>query len=120
MDNPKDASDRFSQNYGEHGLTSYDSTERYPIDILQFKWDTQKSKGHPTQKPVEANEYFIKTYTNAGDWVLDNTMGFGSSAIAAANLDRNYIGIELDDAIFGEAVKRFDERTFEWLKQECE
>ena len=50
-----------STDYGVYKLTDYDSTERYPRDILKFAWDKQKSRLHPTQKPVAANEYFIRT-----------------------------------------------------------
>lgn len=99
--------------YGKHGLTTYDSTERYPIDVLEFKWDTQKSKGHATQKPVAACEYFIKTYTNPGDLILDNTMGYGSTAIAAINLGRNFIGMELDPDIFESARRRVNEHEYQ-------
>lgn len=104
---------KVTTNYGSHGLTTYDSTERYPIDVLEFKWDKQQSRIHPTQKPIAAQEYFIKTYTNRGDLVLDNVMGSGSSAIAAANLDRSYIGIEKDPEIYKKAVERYDEATTE-------
>lgn len=104
---------RKSSDYGDYGLTTYDSTDRYPRDVLRFKWDKQKSSIHPTQKPVEAQEYLIKTYTNAGDLVLDNVMGSGSSAIAAANLGRNYIGIEIDPEIYRKAVEWYNERTAE-------
>ena len=65
-------------NYGEHKLTTYDSTERYPKSVLTFATDKQKSALHPTQKPVALLEYLIKTYTNEGDLVLDNCAGSGS------------------------------------------
>ena len=97
--------------YGDHRLTSYDSTERYPLDVLKFKWDTQKSKGHSAQKPVAACEYFIRTYTNPGDTVLDNVMGYGSTAVAAYNLDRNFIGMELDKEIYNSALLRVSVQT---------
>lgn len=98
-------------NYGKTkiGISGGGSTKRYPRDVLKFSWDTQKSRGHPTQKPVAACEYFIKTYTNTGDTVLDNTMGYGSTAIAAYNLDRNFIGIELSKEIFDAADERITE-----------
>ena len=80
--------------YGEHGLTTYDSTERYPTSILKFKTDKQKSSLHPTQKPVALFEYLIKTYTNEGETVLDNCAGSCTTAIACLNTDRDYICIE--------------------------
>ena len=69
-------------NYGKHGLTSYDSTERYPTSVLTFKRDRQKCALHPTQKPVDLLRWLIRTYTNEGEIVLDNCMGVGSTAVA--------------------------------------
>lgn len=68
---------------------------RYPNDIVYFK--TAESEGevvHPTQKPVELGRYFIRTFTNPGDVVLDNTSGSGSFLVAAMLEGRNFIGIE--------------------------
>jgi len=61
---------------------------------------------HPTQKPVPLLEYLIKTYTNEGETVLDSCMGSGSTGVAAVNLNRNFIGIEQDDAYFKIASER--------------
>lgn len=87
------------------------STERYPTQILQFKSDKQRLCLHPTQKPVELLEYLIKTYTNEGDTVLDFTMGSGTTGVACKNLNRNFIGIELDKKYFDIAEKRINETT---------
>ena len=75
-------------------LTTYDSTERYPRSVLKFASDKQKSKFHPTQKPLALMEYFVKTYSNEGDTILDNTAGSGTTGIACINTNRNYILIE--------------------------
>jgi site-specific DNA-methyltransferase (adenine-specific) len=96
--------------YGEHGLTGYDSTERYPRTVLKFKTDKQKSAVHPTQKPVALMEYLIKTYTNEGDTVLDFTMGSGSTGVACKNLNRAFIGIELDENYFNIASERINKK----------
>lgn len=80
--------------YGKHGLTGYDSTERYPRTVIKFKTDKQKSALHPTQKPIALMEYLVKTYTNEGDLVLDFTMGSGTTIRACNNLNRNAIGID--------------------------
>lgn len=96
-----------STNYGKYGVTTTVSNgERYPVDILRFKRD--KDKIHPTQKPVALLEYFVKTYTNIGDTVLDNCMGCGSTGIACKNTNRNFIGIELDQNYFDKAKQRID------------
>lgn len=94
--------------YGETkiGISGGGSTQRYPRDVLQFKWDTQKSSFHPCQKPLEACEYFIKTYTNEGDLVLDNCMGSGTTGLACKNLNRRFIGIEKEEKYFEIAKER--------------
>jgi DNA modification methylase len=79
---------------------------RYPKTILKFK---QEKGLHPTQKPVELMEYLIKTYTNEGDTVLDNTMGSGSTGVAAVRCKRNFIGIEMDSEYYQVAEKRIQE-----------
>jgi DNA modification methylase len=67
-----------------------------------------KAGFHPTQKPIELNEYLIKTYSNEGDTVLDFTMGAGSCGIACVNQNRNFIGIELDENYFKIATERIN------------
>ncbi len=69
----------------------YKNNLYYPVSVLDFK--TQRGK-HPAQKPVALFEYLIKTYTNKGETVLDFTIGSGTTAIAAIQTGRNYIGIE--------------------------
>lgn len=97
-----------AEEYNDYGLASYDSTERYPTQILQFKTDRQKSALHPTQKPVTLLEYLIKTYTNEGETVMDNCMGSGSTGVACVNTGRNFVGIELDDGYFQIAKERIE------------
>ena len=77
---------------------------RFMSNVLSFKKDYQGF--HPTQKPVALLEYLIKTYSNEGDTILDNTMGSGSTGVACVNTRRNFIGIELDDEYFAIAEKR--------------
>jgi len=64
---------------------------------------------HPTQKPVALCEYLINTYTNEEDLVLDNCMGSGTTGVACKNLNRNFVGIELDPEYFKIAEKRINE-----------
>lgn len=74
--------------------------ERYPTDIIYVK--TAEAEGevlHPTQKPVELGRYLIRTYTNPGDIVLDNTCGSGSFLVAAMIEGRNFIGIEKNEDV---------------------
>jgi DNA modification methylase len=80
---------------------------RHPRNIIKFSHD--KAKQHPTQKPVALMEYLIKTYTNEGELVLDFTMGSGTTGVACNNLNRNFIGIELDDKYFEIAKERIND-----------
>lgn len=82
--------------------------ERFPIDVLEFSNADNNNKKHPTQKPVDLLEYLIKTYTNEGMTVLDNTMGSGSTGVAAVSLNRNFIGMELNDDYFKVAKERIE------------
>ena len=85
--------------------TSYRQTHtNYPRSIQKFK--SEGKTVHPTQKPVALMEYLIKTYTNEGDTVLDFTMGSGTTGVACANLNREFIGIERDDKYFQIAQDR--------------
>lgn len=95
-----------SPDYNEFGLTSYDSTERYPRSVIKFPKDVQKSALHPTQKPIALLEYLIRTYTNEKDTVLDNCMGSGSTGVACVNTGRSFIGFELDSHFYEIAEKR--------------
>lgn len=81
----------------------YDSTERYPRSVLVFPSDKQTNALHPTQKPIELLKYFIKTYSNPGDTVLDFAMGSGSTGAAALMLDRDFVGIEQNRTFFNTA-----------------
>jgi len=81
-------------------------TDRYPRTVLEFKSDKQKNYLHPTQKPLALIEYVIKTYTNEGDLILDNTCGSGTTGLGAKNLKRDYIMIEKDKRFYEIAAKR--------------
>ena len=81
---------------------------RHPTSVLEFSNPRIKG-GHPTQKPVELFEWLVKTYTNKGDLVLDNCMGSGTTGVACKNLNREFIGIELDEKYFNIATKRIQD-----------
>lgn len=101
-----------SRNYGKTGCGNPDYIQtvcNYPKDILPFRNPSNKGHLHPNQKPVDLLEYFIKTYTNIGETVLDNCMGSGSTGVACVNTERNFIGIEIDKGYFDIAVKRIGE-----------
>jgi len=74
-----------------------------PNSILEVP--SQKGK-HPTQKPTALMEWVLKYYTRENDLVLDPTMGSGSTGVACQNMNRRFIGIEMDEKIFEDAKKR--------------
>jgi len=78
---------------------------RYPLSILNFPKDGTL---HPSQKPVALLQYLIKTYTDAGDVVLDNCCGSGSTLVAAVNTGRRYIGFETDPDYYDICCQRLD------------
>lgn len=101
--------------YGKvkEGVVYNDDGYRFPLSVIECdksKSEVNNSKrSHPTQKPIKLLEYLIKTYTKEGDTVLDFTMGVGSTGVACANLNRKFIGIELDNDYFKIAEKRIKE-----------
>ena len=79
---------------------------RNPSSVQYFN-NRESSRGlHPTQKPLELLKYLIKTYTNEQDVVLDNTMGSGTTCLAAKELNRKFIGIENDKKYYDVSVNR--------------
>ena len=106
-------SKRTNNCYGELKRKPYvDDGYRFPLSVIEFKNNqgecSQSNRVHPTQKPVELLEYLIKTYSDEGDIVLDFTMGSGSTGVACKNLNRNFIGIELDKEYFKIAEERIN------------
>ena len=101
-----------SKNYGKQrnvGKAENDGSQYRPKDIIgPFKNHNGRGKVHPTQKPVALMEYLIKTYTNEGETVLDFTMGSGTTGVACKNLNRSFIGIEMDDKYFEIARERIE------------
>ena len=116
---------QLSGSYGDfQPVHVYSDGSRYPTDIIYFK--TAESEGkviHPTQKPIELGRYFIRTYSNPGDLILDNTFGSGSFLVAALLEGRNFVGIEKNKNVelfkksdidfIDEAKKRLHEA---WIK----
>lgn len=111
---------RNDKGVGEYASSSYQRTETVndgnhnPCSILPIEGGNRSEKGfHPTQKPVALLEYLIKTYSNEGETILDNTMGSGSTGVACVNTNRNFIGIELNEEYFKIAEKRINDAIIE-------
>lgn len=91
---------------GNRKENTAESNKGYPKDVLEF--NSESKTIHPTQKPVALMEYLIKTYTNERETVLDFTMGSGTTGVASANTNRNFIGIEMDEEYFNIAKERIE------------
>ena len=81
--------------------------KKLPENLITFA--NEQKTTHPTQKPIELLEYMIKTYTNEGDLILDNTCGSGTTGRGAKNLNRNYIMMEQDPKYYEIACKRLQD-----------
>lgn len=110
-----------NNNYGDYKPMDNDISNdlKHPSSIVVFQKPHPSISLHPTQKPVELLEYLIKTYTNEGETVLDNTMGSGSTGVACMNTSRRFIGIEKDEKYFEIAKDRMKmlEKTNENTKR---
>lgn len=98
--------------YGNFGMQADDikTNEYFPTSIIRFSKEVnRKGSYHPTVKPLELLQYLIFTYTDKENVVLDNTMGSGSTCVAAIREHRHFIGIEKDEKYFNIAAKRVNE-----------
>jgi len=98
-----------NNNYGKFEIV--DNREelgdmKHPRSIWTFSKPHPSKMVHPTEKPIDCIEYIIKTYTNEGDLVLDNCMGSGTTGVGCVNLNRQFIGIEMEEKFFDISVNR--------------
>ena len=107
-------SSKIGEVYGKQQSKHRDNPEgsRFPKTVLKYK---QEKGLHPTQKPVGLMEYLIKTYTNEGYTVLDNTMGSGTTGLACMNINRHFIGIESNKKYYNIAKDRLNKPILEAL-----
>lgn len=98
-----------NNNYGDFKCVETKGDMKFPTSILEFPKPHPSNAVHPTQKPVELLEWLIKTYTNENEVVLDNCMGSGSTGVATLNLNRRFMGIELEEKYFNIAKERMEE-----------
>ena len=91
----------------------YDIKKRYPRNVITYNGRAGElnslNRVHPTQKPIALFEYLIRTYTNEGEVVLDNVIGSGTTAVAAINTGRQFIGIEKEPEYVEIAKRRINE-----------
>jgi site-specific DNA-methyltransferase (adenine-specific) len=92
------------------GKPKNDTTDmKYPKSIITFSNANRNNRIHPTEKQIDLMEWIVKTYTNEGDMVLDNTMGSGTTNLACIKLNRKSIGIEKEKQYYDVAVRRASE-----------
>lgn len=99
----------FSTNYEARYWSEYSADFKLPPNYIECPAVVSNSRekvDHPTQKPIKLLDYLIKTYSNEGDLVLDNTMGSGSTGVSAKNNNRKFIGIEKEEKYFKIAYER--------------
>lgn len=82
----------------------------YPTNVLHMATESS-NKQHSAVFPKELPTWFIKLFTKPGDVVLDPFLGSGTTSIAAFQLDRNSIGIEIKDEYYDLAIKNIQEYT---------
>jgi DNA modification methylase len=91
----KDVESTFNNNnYGNFILKNTEGTLKYPKSVLEFEKIHGAKTIHPTQKPLDLCRYLVRTYSNAGDVVLDCCCGSGTIPLAAKIEDRQYIGMD--------------------------
>ena len=100
----------------------YNPKKSYPTNLVKLSSRTAEcnsiNRVHPTQKPVALFEYLIRTYTNEGEVVLDNVIGSGTTAVAAINTGRQFIGIEREEEYVNIARERVEQAYAERAKTE--
>ena len=98
---------RDEHHYGIKGVSTDNRGTRHPTTILDFpqRWRRQDQL-HPTQKPVELIQWLVRAYSNPGDTILDNTIGSGTTAVAALREKRHFIGFELNRDYYDIALRR--------------
>jgi len=102
---------RINRCYGKlKDMPAMITNEKYPRSIITFQKSSASERDyHPTQKPIDLIRYLIRTYSNSDDIILDNTMGSGTTCVAAIMEKRRYIGIEKDEKYFEIAKRRIQQ-----------
>lgn len=91
----------------ELAWTNFNKTSRHIVQSISAT--NRERVGHPTQKPLRVMKWVIQNYTREGDTILDPFMGSGTTGVACAQLNRNFIGIEINPSYFEIAQRRIAE-----------
>lgn len=90
--------------YGHKGRSLF-RNKRIP-DVIDCAKVSGSVSVHPTEKPVNLLEIFIKNNSDQNQIIFDGFVGSGSTCVAAKNLGRRYVGVELDEEYFNVAIER--------------
>jgi site-specific DNA-methyltransferase (adenine-specific) len=104
-------------NNGQRRFYEWDKIKPKSYQLFASLPNNTGERKHPTQKPTALFEYLIKTYTNEGDLVLDNTAGSGTTAIACLNTNRQFIVIEKEQKYYDIIKKRVAEYNLGFAQQ---
>jgi len=104
----------FSKNYGMayedifygHLTESPRTLDEFSTNVLEFDKESTDEYGHPTQKPVPLMSFLVEQSSDEGDTVLDPFMGSGTTAVAAIQNDRDYVGFEVDAENYRDVIER--------------
>ena len=97
-----------NNNYGDFKCVETTGDMKFPTSVLEFSKPHPSVVLHPTQKPVDLLQFLVKSFTNEGETVMDNTMGSCSTGIACLDTGRSFIGIEMDDTYFEVSKNRIE------------
>lgn len=103
LNNKCEVYDKFQTN------TTFNNGQYYPTNVINI--NQSNPIFHPTEKPVMLFKYLILTYSNLGDLILDNCIGSGTTAVAAKELGRNFIGIEINPKYIKIANRRLAQKV---------
>lgn len=97
--------------YGSNGTPKVENENRHDGSVLKFRRPSSDDRNHPTEKPISLMRYLIESFTDEGDTILDPFAGSGPTLVAAKQLGRDYIGVELSDDYYRTAKKRLNQES---------
>ena len=112
---PLTIKNRDTENYGKFDSGNYRTiplNKQYPKSVIEISNANKTQIYHPTQKPIKLMKYLLQTYSKIGDLIIDNAMGSGTTLVAAKELGRKAIGIEIEEKYCEIAVDRLRQGVF--------
>lgn len=101
-----------NNNYGDfEPLARYRTEDKFPKSVIYFEQNDPNVIIHPTQKPIDLFRWLVLSYSNEGETVFDGYSGSGTTAIASFKEHRNFIGSELNEDYYKQALQRIKDET---------